>query len=115
MKAQIKVRPNLIIEVEEDKQVDLFRSIASTQEVFGEAKCGKCNCTELQFITRKNSEEDEFFELKCKKCFAVLQISQHKKGGGLYPNRTSKDDAGERTYLPDNGWVRWNKEKKCLE
>jgi hypothetical protein len=99
MKAQFKVRPNLIIEVEEDKQVNLFKSLASIQEVFGENKCGKCG-----------------LELKCNACYAKLAISPHDSDAGtLYPNRTKKDEAGERQYLPNNGWVKWNKEKECLE
>jgi len=115
MKAQLKVRKNLILELEEDKQSDLFRSLASAQEVFGEECCGKCQNTELVFRTRKNADEDEFFELLCPKCFAVLAISQNKKGGTLYPNRQGKDEAGEKIQLKCHGWRKWNKEKKCLE
>jgi hypothetical protein len=115
MKAQFKVRPNLIIEVEEDKQVNLFKSLASIQEVFGENKCGKCGGTDIRFTVRQ-VDKSKFLELKCNLCYSKLAISPHDSDAGtLYPNRTKKDEAGERQYLPNNGWVKWNKEKECLE
>ena len=114
MKAQIKVRPTLIIEVEEDKQINLFKALASIQEVFGEKACGKCGCEDLQFCVR-SVEKSKFLELKCRKCHAKLAISPHDSDAGtLYPNRQGKDEAGEKFWLPDNGWMRWDREQKKL-
>jgi hypothetical protein len=115
MQAQLKVQPSLIITLEEDKQSDLFKSIAQTQEVFCEKECGKCGSNDLRFIVRKNKDEDEFYELRCQKCHAVLSFGLHKKGGTMYPHRTVKDEDGNTKYLQNRGWRKWNKDKKCME
>ena len=114
MKAQLKVRSDLIIEIEEDKQVNLFKALASIQEVFGQKRCGKCGSSDLQFTVRA-VDKSKFLEIKCNKCFAKLAISPHDSDAGtLYPKRTGKDDAGETVWLPDNGWVKWDKDKQQL-
>ncbi len=112
MKATLKVRPNLLVEIEGDSQQALFRSIASAQEVFGERKCGKCGSLDLVFRTRKNHQEDEFFEMFCRHCHAALAFGVHKKGGTLFPKRRKEGDAGGVEVLPDNGWLRWDPERQ---
>ncbi len=114
MRAQLRVRQNLTLELEADQQTDLFRLLASAQEVFGEARCGKCKSAELVFRTRKNAQENEFFELLCTRCRAVLQLGVHKKGGTLFPRRHRDGDGGEKEWLPDNGWVRWDHESERM-
>jgi phage FluMu protein Com len=114
MKAQLKVRPNLTLELEADQQTDLFRLLASAQEVFGEQKCGKCKCANLLFRTRKNAQDNEFFELICTHCRAVLQLGAHKKGNTLFPRRHRDGDGGEKEWLPDNGWLRWDAESERM-
>jgi hypothetical protein len=114
MKAQLKVRANLTLELEADQQTDLFRLLASAQEVFGEAKCGKCKSGNLLFRTRKNAQDNEFFEIVCGGCHAVLQLGAHKKGGTLFPRRHTETEAGDKEWLPDNGWQRWDPENKRM-
>lgn len=114
MKAQFKVRANLILEIEADKQAELFRALASAQEVFGAAHCVKCKSTNLSFNVRQNKEDDDFFEIICGDCYAKLAMGQHKKGGTLYPQRQRQNEDGEREWLPDNGWMKWDREKKKL-
>jgi len=115
MKAELKVRPNLIISLEEDKQADLFVSLASAQEVFSE-NCGKCGSEDIRFLVRTN-EKSTFLELQCNKCFAKLPISPHNdKTGTLYPKRYTKDEeSGKLTWLPNKGWQKYNRETKQLE
>ena len=60
MKAELKVRGNLTIELDGEKQRDLFRAIASAQEVFGERCCGKCGSSDLRFRVRRNRDEQGF-------------------------------------------------------
>jgi hypothetical protein len=110
MKAQIKVRGNLVIELEEEKQRDLFRAIASAQEVFSERRCGKCQASDLMFRVRTNRDEQEFFELVCLRCRAVLEFGVHKTGGTLFPRRKGGDEG--KDFLPDHGWVRWDPERQ---
>jgi hypothetical protein len=110
MKAELKVRPNLIITLEEDKMTDLFELMSAAQEVFSE-NCGKCGSDDIKFLVRKN-DKSTFLELQCKKCWAKLPISPHdNKMGTIYPKRYNKDkETGTTTWLPDQGWCRYNKE-----
>ena len=110
MKAQLKVRGNLVIELDGEKQRDLFRAIASAQEVFGERACGKCGSQDLRFRVRRNRDEQEFFELLCLRCWAVLEFGCHKSGGTLFPRRRKGDEGGRQETLPDHGWTHWEVE-----
>ena len=76
--------------------------------------CGKCKSAELLFRTRKNAQNNEFFELLCGRCRAVLQLGVHKLGGTLFPRRHRDSDGGEKEWLPDNGWVRWDPESERM-
>ena len=73
------------VELEGDTQKDLFSQLSSFQEVFDEDTCGKCG--------------------------GRLEFGQVKKGGGLFPRRKDK----EGSWLPDNGWVKWNPKTKTVE
>lgn len=99
----------LSVELEGETQCDLFEELGSFQEVFDQCQCGKCQSTNLRFVTRV-VDDNPYHELKCNDCHAKLQFGKNKKGGGLFPKR--KDDNG---FLPDNGWVRWNAEKRKNE
>ena len=52
----------------------------------------------------------EVFELRCADCGAKLAFGSMKKGGGLFPKRKDGD-----TWLPDNGWQKWNPKTKTVE
>jgi hypothetical protein len=53
-------------------------------------------------------EGNDYFEIRCADCGAILAFGQHKKGVTLFPKR--KDDDGN--YLPNRGWHKWTKENK---
>jgi hypothetical protein len=106
----IKTVGNLSLEIQADTQKDVFKEIASFEEVFGENVCGKCGSENVRCVVREN-DGNEFFEMRCVECSAKLGLGVHKKGGGLFPKR--KDADGK--YLPDNGWQRWNHKTKTLE
>jgi hypothetical protein len=91
-----------------DTHKDVFAQIADLEEVFGIQKCGKCQCPDFRFIVR-TVDDNDYYEFHCKnpKCKAKLAFGQNKKGGGLFPKRKDKDDK----WLPDGGWLRWDKEK----
>jgi len=114
MKVQLRVRPNLMLELEASQQKDLFRLLASAQEVFGESRCGKCRALDIVFRVRKNAQDHEFFELVCPHCRAVLQMGVHKEGGTLFPRRHADGEGGEKTWLPDNGWLKWDPETERM-
>lgn len=87
---------------------DVFEKLASFQEVFGVEKCGKCGSEDLRYVVRVDDSDNKYFELKCKAqgCYSKLRFGCTKQGNNLFPKR--KNEAGD--WLPDNGFVRWNKE-----
>jgi hypothetical protein len=94
----------LNVEVEGEKQKDVFMELARFQEVFEHSKCGKCGSDDVRFVVR-SVDDNEFYEIHCQNCRARLAFGQHKgKEGTLFPRR--KD--GENNWLPNNGWVKYN-------
>ena len=110
MKVIYRVNNNLSFELDGSGQKDMFEQLAMVQEIFGQDVCGKCKSENLVYRIREN-DGNKFYELMCKKCFAVLSFGQHKIGGTLFPSK--KDKGGD--WLPDNGWTKWNKEKQIRE
>jgi len=107
MKVKYKVGDRLEFEIDAAGQKEIFKELALIQEIFAEDKCGLCGSTNLRFIVR-NIEGNDYYELRCADCGAILAFGQHKKGGTLFPKR--KDDDGN--YLPNKGWHKWTKEKE---
>lgn len=105
MKINYRVNDRLVFEIEGAGQKEIFKELATIQEIFGESHCGLCNKSNLKFIVR-NVEGNDYYELRCSDCGATLAFGQHKKGGTLFPKR--KDDDGK--WLPNKGWYKWNKE-----
>ena len=98
------------VEFDGESQKDLFGQIASFQEVFEESKCGKCGSENLKYVVR-TVDENDYYEIRCLDCGAKLQFGVMKKGGGLFPKRKDKDG----NWLPNNGWVKWNKDTQKNE
>jgi hypothetical protein len=113
MKAQLRVRTDLVIELEAEQQQDLFRAIASAQEVFGEKKCGKCKAANLTFRVR-TVKDNNFFEVVCNSCRATMSMGVHRTGGTLFPRRHIEAEGGAKEWLPDNGWLRWDPEAERM-
>jgi hypothetical protein len=106
MKVIYNVNSKLAFELEGSGQKEIFKELALIQEIFGEEYCGLCNKDNLRFVVR-NVEGNDYYELRCNDCGALLAFGQHKKGGTLFPKR--KDD--ENNYLPHKGWHKYSKEK----
>ena len=106
MKAKYKVGDRLEFELEGSGQKELFKEISSIQEIFGENACGLCQSDDLRFVVR-NVEDNDYFEIRCNKCGAILSYGQHKKGGTLFPKR--KDDDGN--WSKSNGWHKYTPKK----
>jgi hypothetical protein len=107
MKVKYKVGDKLEFELEGGGQKEIFKELALIQEIFAEENCGLCGSTNLRFIVR-SVEGNDYYELRCADCGAILAFGQHKKGGTLFPKR--KDDDG--SYLPNRGWHKWSKDSK---
>jgi hypothetical protein len=106
MKLKYKVNDKLEFELEGSGQKEVFKELATIQEIFGEESCGVCGKSSIRFVVR-NVDGNDYFELRCSDCGAILAFGQHKKGGTLFPRR--KDD--NNVYLPNRGWHKWQKEK----
>lgn len=110
MKLIYKATDKLEFEVEGTGQKEIFKELATIQEIFGEEKCGACGHDSIKFVVR-NVEDNDYYELRCNNCKHVLGFGQHKKGGTLFPKR--KDDQGN--YLPNNGWHKWEPQQQNKE
>jgi hypothetical protein len=102
MKVTYKANDKLQFELEGSGQKEVFKELSLIQEIFSEDKCGACGKNNFKFVVR-NVDSNDYYELRCNECSAVLSFGQHKKGGTLFPKR--KDDEG--TYLPNKGWHKW--------
>lgn len=109
MKVKYKANDKLEFELEGSGQKEVFKELATIQEIFAEEKCGVCGCTNLKFVVR-NVDSNDYYEIRCgdTRCGAILSFGQHKKGGTLFPKR--KDDEGK--YLPNKGWHKWTPENQ---
>lgn len=83
---------------------DLFATLASFGEVFGEEACGKCNSKDVSFVVR-TIDDNVYHEKRCNGCYAKLSFGSHKKGDTLFPKRKEGD-----TWLPNGGWMKYDKE-----
>lgn len=105
----------MTVELEGNSQAEIWRQIASFQEVFEDTKITKFEQTsdDVRFTVRKDDDDNEYFELRYAgdnpKLFGVKKaFGQNKKPEGkLFPKRKDK----EGNYLPDNGWVKYDKEQ----
>lgn len=101
MKAQYKVKPDLIIEIEAETQKELFQKLASAVEVFGERKCGRCGFEQITFAYRtvtQGKKTYEYPEYHCgdQKCGARLSLGSAMEGGSLFPIRKLIADGPEK-------------------
>lgn len=81
---------------------DMYAKLANVEEIFQESCCGKCSSEDITHVVR-TVDDNNFYEIRCNGCRAVLSLGCHKKGGTLFPKR--KDADGK--YLSDKGWVVW--------
>lgn len=114
MKAEYKVG-NLVVVAEGETPEAVFRELAQLQGVFEDSTCRKCDSSDLQYVVRK-VEDDEFFELRCKKCGAKLTFGISKADKSLYPKRyvtdskgkAVKDEEGKSIVRGKWGWTKYN-------
>ena len=105
MKVIYKAGDKLEFELDGAGQKEIFKELAVIEEIFSENTCGLCNKNNIRHIVR-NVDDNNYYELRCNDCGAILAYGQHKKGGTLFPKR--KDDDGN--YLPNRGWHKWSKD-----
>lgn len=102
---------SLSVEIDGDKQKDVFSELAKFQEVFENNVCGKCKETNIRFVVRTVGAND-FYELHCQGCKARMAFGQHQnKEGTLFPRRKDSDGG----WLPNGGWMKYNPDTKREE
>lgn len=114
MKVNKSSNGTVTVQAEGDTVKAVWKQLAILEEVFCEKQCGKCQGNDLRFVVR-NVDDNDFYELHCKnpKCRAKLAFGAHKKGESLFPKRKTEDEETKKeVYLPDNGWQKWDNEKK---
>jgi translation initiation factor 2 beta subunit (eIF-2beta)/eIF-5 len=102
IEGEIKVNDKLTLKISAEGQKELFKDLSTVQEIFGENSCGMCGSTDIKYVVR-TVDGNDYFELRCNKCGAILSFGQHKKGGTIFPKR--KDADGK--WLPDRGWHKY--------
>lgn len=111
MKAKFST-PLVTFELEAATQKELFKTIADTQEVFGESKCGLCSSPNIKFVVR-TIDGNDYHEFQCAECGAKLSLGQSKqRPGHLFPirklTREGKPSRKDGTYDAKNkGWTKY--------
>ncbi len=121
MKAIFEAYHGLKFEVEGEKLSSILKEVGGLVDAIGYEPCGKCGSDNV-FPNYREVKSDAYYELKCNKCGAVLQLGQHKEGGALYKKKMAVDNKGKAlkdgdkaVYLKDNGWLKWNNVTKMME
>jgi hypothetical protein len=107
MKISFKPFPEsqISIELNADKETDVFQAISRLQDVFGEKSCGVCDLSNIKFQTRKAKSQTGkdflYHEMTCLDCGAKLQYGQHNNNlGTLFPKRTNDKSRGWAVFQP---------------
>ena len=112
MKAHLRCG-GLTFEVEGQSQKELFKNLATLQEVFAETTCGVCEQNDVRFVVR-TVDGNDYHEIVCQNpsCRAKLAFGQSKKVPGmLFPiRRLTKEGRPSRKdgeYTKTNGWTKF--------
>lgn len=97
----------IAIEINADREVDVFQALSRLQDIFGEKSCGIPNCksTNIKFQTRQAKSQDgkpfTYHEMVCLDCGAKLQYGQHNNNmGTLFPKRNPPETRGWAVFQP---------------
>ena len=114
-----KPSPDLTLKFDCSDIKDVFKQVGPVQEILTGASCGKCKSTAIRFVHRTDDDGHDYFELLCTHCGAKLAIGQSKNR--LFPRRYKQDPNdkkkalldhdGNKVWLPNNGWVKWDSTK----
>jgi hypothetical protein len=110
MKVKYKPNSRLEFELEGAGQKEIFKELATVQEIFSEDKCGVCKKDNIKFVVR-SVDGNDYYEMRCLSCGAALAFGQHKKGGTLFPKRRDENN----NWLDNNGWYKWNKNQESSD
>ena len=106
------------IEIEAPDLQTLIKEVTNLRNAIAYEICGKCKDPNT-IVNWRNVDSNDFFELKCtnRSCGAVLQLGTHKEDKTLYKKKMktnsrgkAEKDGDKAVYLPDNGWLKYDKE-----
>lgn len=106
------ILPKCEVEIEAEKDTQVFEQFARAVEVFSEECCGECGSPDIVPVTRKSPDTKfTFYEWHCKKCRARLALGQ-QEGGVLFPKRRLKPNGapckpGEEGEYRNAGWSQY--------
>lgn len=107
------------VELSGDSQRDLFKELASFQEVFEGTECSavidnKLHASNKTVFRVREVDDNEYYELVCLDPGPLFLykklLGQNKKGGGLFPKWPDKNDPDIVVGL--NGWFKYVGKKK---
>ena len=93
------------VEVEGKDTKDCFGQLATAIEVFANTHCGSCGAPGAVPVVRER-DGNQYHEMRCKNCGAVLAFGQKKDGGALFPKKKDK----EGNWLDNNGWTKFQRQ-----
>jgi hypothetical protein len=110
-----------VVTAEAETIIELWEQLSKLTEVFGEPDAVKGSDVGKDLVHRVRKQgKFKFYELYCPSLKAKLEfgVGDEENKGNLYPKRMKtgaggkavKDDNGKGIYLPDRGWIRWNRE-----
>ena len=93
----------VVLEVTAETLKEAFKAVASYQEVFAERQCGQCGGERLSFEHRTDSENHDYYSIRCRECGAQLDMGQHKSGGTLFTKRKTSEGLWDKDH-----WYQWS-------
>lgn len=100
------------IRVEGVSMTAVFKEMARLQEVFMIKECGKCGGDKVKLVVRsaldKKGKSHDYHEMRCQNSHCRARLAFGVTDDGLFPKRKAEDGS----YLSNDGWVVWNKEKQ---
>ena len=114
MQVHLKLNDRVTAVAEASEMTEIFEQLAHLAEVFGNmtARKEKYNdgksYNDVYPVVRTDDKDNKYYELHSRYTPMKKAFGCNKKGGGLFPKRKDK----EGNYLPDNGWMIFNKETK---
>lgn len=112
-----RLNDTLSMKVSVGNQLELFQALHEYGEIFSISECGACKSDDVKYAirevadTKKKGQFHSYYEMHCGKCRARLAFGKMMSGDRLFPKR--KDENGN--YLPNNGWVKFEKAEQKEE
>ncbi len=99
---------NLEMTVTGTTELELVENLARVQDVFCNDECGLCGSNNIVWQVR-NVEDNKYYELICRECWAKLPFGVHRDGKTLFPKRSMSEEEAGKHEVGKRGWRKWLK------